>query len=32
MDRIARTFQLSLTAQGENVEGAEGAAYVHKFE
>ena len=31
MDKVARTFQLALTAQGEKVEGAAGAAYVHKF-
>ena len=32
MDRVARTFQLALTAQGETVEGAAGAAHVHRFE
>ena len=31
MDRVARTFELALTAQGETVEGAAGAAYVHGF-
>ena len=31
MDRVARTFELALTAQGETVEGAAGAAYVHRF-
>ena len=32
MDRIARTFELALTAQGEKAEGSAGAAYVHMFE
>ena len=32
MDRVARTFGLALTAQGEKVEGSAGGAYVHMFE
>ena len=32
MDRVARTFELSLKAQGEDVQGSAGAAYVHTFE